>query len=138
MSLELVRRVPEFFLYALERGITELNVQLTQSLLAQPHLAHLVHLLAALTNFLTHVIVCYDRVNEDIMHVNVSALRETLATLTFPRAQAILATRPGLKFTRILLAGILESCYVSELGEYHVNQMGSIFCSLKPILNSFD
>jgi hypothetical protein len=116
VTLELVRRVPEFFLYALERGITELNVQVSQSLLAQPHLTHLVHLLAALTNFLVYVVVCYERINEDILHVNVVSLRETLATSTFPRLQAVLATRPDLRFQRILLAGILESSYVSEIG----------------------
>ena len=123
MSLELVRRVPEFFLYALERGITELNVQLSLSLLGQPHqlTTHLVHLLAALINFLAFVIVCYERVNEDILHVNVGALRETLTTLIFPRAQVVLAARPELRFIRILLAGILESSYVSELGQQHVD-----------------
>jgi len=125
VSLELVRRVPEFFLYALERGITELNVQLSLSLLGQPHLTtHLVHLLAALINFLAFVIVCYERVNEDILHVNVGALRETLTTLIFPRAQVLLAARPELRFIRILLAGILESSYVSELGEQDVDEIG--------------
>ena len=118
VSLELVRRVPEFFLYALERGITELNVQVTQSLLGQPHLTHhLAHLLAALTNFLCYVIVCYEAMNEDMLHVNVASLRETLTTLIFPRLQAVLVARAAdLRFIRILLASILESCFVSELG----------------------
>jgi hypothetical protein len=118
VSLELVRRVPEFFLYALERGITELNVQVTGSLLGQPRLTpHLAHLLAALTNFLAYVIVRYEAINEDMLHVNVASLRETLSTLTFPRVQAALATSKDLRLHRILLAGILESSYVSELGE---------------------
>lgn len=57
-------QVPEFLMFALERGITDLNLQLVTELLGEPDCVgweELVALFATLLNFLVFVVVRQER-----------------------------------------------------------------------------
>lgn len=120
VTLDLVRRVPEFFLFAVERGITDINVRLTESLLSENNLAFFkdfADLLGALLNFQVYVIVNFDLMNEEILHVNINQTKETLTEVVFSKVRTILQSKGNLKFCRVLLSSVLESSYVTELLE---------------------
>ena len=126
MTLDLVRRVPEFFLFAVERGITDINIRLTESLLAQAEISDLkevAKILGALINFQVYVIVNFDLMNEELLHTNINQTRDTLTDLIFPKIKNMIRSRGRLSFCRVLLSSVLESSYVTEMvsreGERH-------------------
>ena len=134
VTLDLVRRVPEFFLFAVERGITDINLRLAESLLDQSEVSdpkEAASLLGALVNFQVYVIVNFDLMNEELMHTNMNRTRNTLTDTIFPRIKEMLLSRSRLMVGRVLLSAILESSYVTEMvsreGERH--ELSSTDCA---------
>ena len=116
VTLDLVRRVPEFFLFAVERGITDINVRLTDSLLnSLAFNKDCADLLGALLNFQIYVLVNFDAMNEEILHININQSKDVLTDGVFPKILRLLQQRRNLMFCRVLLSSLLESSYVTEL-----------------------
>ena len=118
VTLELVRRVPDFFLFAVERGITDINMRLTDSVFSPVQLAYqkdYADLLGALLNFQAYVIVNFDLMNEEILHININQTKEILTDRVFPQILRAMQGPGSVRVWRSLLCCVLESSYVTEL-----------------------
>ena len=118
VTLDLVRRVPEFFVFAVERGITDINVRLTECLLSEQGdvlLKDFADLLGALLNFQVYVLVNFDLMNEDLLHINIAQTKDTLIEVLFPKVHSVLTNQNNIWFCKVLLSSVLDSSYVTEL-----------------------
>lgn len=124
ITLDLVRKVPDFFLFALERGITDINTRLMDCLLsrcinltAEENNIEYASLLSALIKFQVYAIVFSDQIHQDVLHTNISQIRDNLTGKVFGMLRGILAAC-SINFCRLLLAGVLESSFVTECSRH--------------------
>ena len=122
VTLDLIRKVPDFFLFAVERGISDINTKITDSLItyetskvdAQNDDSAFALLLATLINFQVYVIVSYNKLyDEDVLHTNINQIKENLIGKVFTRLRGLLQCR-SIAYCRVLSAGVLDSSYVTE------------------------
>ncbi len=124
ITLDLVRKVPDFFLFALERGITDINTRLMDNLLNrcinqsfEKDDKDYASLLSALINFQVYALVISDQIHQDVLHTNINQIRENLTGKVFGMLRGILA-HSNVNHCRIVLAGVLDSSFVTEYSRH--------------------
>merc|ERR1719233_2045415 len=120
VSLDLFKKVPDFLVFALERGIVGLNQQMLNMICEQQHeKVELADLIGSLVCFLIHLVVFKTSWVLQSPSLEVGELEEYLVKNIFPKLEKY---KGSLKFRKTLLARVLEGSVSVEEDWLHMNK----------------
>ena len=118
VSLHLVRTVPDFLVFALERGIVKLNQQLLDIICSREGQkeVEIAEMIGSLVSFLIFLVV--SRNSSIPPYLEVGELEESLVKVVLPKLEDLTNKESEIRFRRILLSRVLEGSINSEGGNW--------------------